>query len=169
MGMWPMDQARIWYLQSIASGIIEGEPGAYTEEMFLEDYPPFKNKDTGECFIPAAMLRTFLAMSNDVVSPERWGEMWRLAVGLYTAHYATLYLKTIQNSPDGAKNIAAAAASGQMFGVVTSASLGDASVSYDTSAATNLTTNWGQWNLTAYGQQYACLARMVCMGGAYIQ
>ena len=75
---------------------------------------------------------------------------------------STLYLKTIQNSPEGSKNIAAAAASGQMFGVVTSASLGDASVSYDTSAATQLTSNWGQWNLTAYGQQYASLAKMMC-------
>lgn len=169
MGMWPMDEARIHYLQSIASGIIDGDPGAYTEEMFLEDFPPFKNKETGESFITPSMMRTFLRMCNDVVSPERWGEEWRLAAGLFVAHYATLYLKTIQNNPNGSANIAAAAASGQMFGVVTSASLGDASVSYDTSAATNLTTNWGQWNLTAYGQQYACLARMVCMGGAYIQ
>jgi hypothetical protein len=167
--MWPMDRAHIHELESLASGIVSGRPGAYTEAMFLEDYPPFKNKDTGENFVPSSMMNTFLAMANDIVSPDRWGETWRLAVGLFVAHYATLYLKTIQNSPEGSKNIAAAAASGQMFGVVTSASLGDASVSYDTSAATQLTSNWGQWNLTAYGQQYASLAKMMCMGGAYVQ
>lgn len=166
--MWPMDRSHIRELKSLASGIVDGRQGAYTEAMFLEDYPPFKNKTTGENFVPSAMMNTFLSMCNDIVSPDRWGETWRLAAGLFVAHYATLYLKTIQTAPDGSTSIAAAAASGQMFGVVTSASLGDASVSYDTSAATNLTTNWGQWNLTAYGQQYASLAKMMCMGGAWI-
>lgn len=167
--MWPMTRPRINSLRQEASGIANGDPGAYTESMFLEDYPPFKNKTTGENFVPSAIMNTFLRMCNDIVSPGRWGETWRLAAGLFVAHYATLYLKTIQNNPDGSANIAGATASGQMFGIVTSASLGDASVSYDTSAATNLTTNWGQWNLTAYGQQYASLARMMCMGGCYVQ
>lgn len=167
--MWPMLRPHIGELRANASGIVDGEPGAYTAAMFIEDFPPFKNKTTGECFVPTGMLDSFLAMANDIVSPSRWGAQWRLAVGLFVAHYATMYLNTIKNNPDGATSIAAAAASGQMFGVVTSASLGDASVSYDTSAATNLTTNWGQWNLTAYGQQYASLAKMMCMGGCYIQ
>lgn len=167
--MYPMDLNDIQRLKSLASGIVDGQLGAYTEAMFLEDYPPFKNKTTGECFVPSTMMNTFLAMGNDIVSPDRWGESWRLAVGLFVAHYATLYLKTIQSNPEGSVNIAGATASGQMFGIVNSASLGDASVSYDTSAATQLTSNWGQWNLTAYGQQYASLAKMMCMGGCYVQ
>ena len=36
--MWPMDRAHIRELKSLASGIIDGQKGAYTEEMFLEDY-----------------------------------------------------------------------------------------------------------------------------------
>lgn len=166
--MYPMTIAHIRQLKANASGIINGQQGAYTEAMFLEDYPPFKNKTTGQNFVPLSMMQSFLGMCNDVVSPDRWGESWRLAAGLFVAHYATLYLKTIQNSPDGSNSMAQASASGQMFGVVNSASLGDASVSYDTSIATNLTTNWGQWNLTAYGQQYASLAKMMCVGGAFI-
>jgi hypothetical protein len=114
------------------------------------------------------MLNTLLAMANNTVSPDRWGETWRLAVGLFVAHYATLYLRTIKDAPNGSKNASQAVASGTLFGIVNSASLGDASVSYDTSAATQLTSNWGQWNLTAYGQQYASLAKMMCMGGAWI-
>jgi hypothetical protein len=167
--MWPMDRFHVSELRGLASGIVDGDSGAYTAEMFIEDYPPFKNKTTGKCFVPTGMLNNILAMCNDIVSPDRWGSSWRLAAGLFVAHYATLYLRIIQTSPDGATSIANAAASGQMFGIVTSASLGDASVSYDTSAATNLTTNWGQWNLTAYGQQYASLAKMMCMGGCYVQ
>lgn len=166
--MWPMERDRISTLKARASGIIDGQRGAYTSEMFIEDYPPFKSSATGECLVPATMMNTFLNMCNDIVSPDRWGETWRMAAGLFVAHYATLYLKTIQGNPNGSPNMQSAAASGQMFGVVTSASLGDASVSYDTSAATNLTTNWGQWNLTAYGQQYASLAKMMCMGGCWI-
>jgi hypothetical protein len=46
--------------------------------------------------------------------------------------------------------------------------LGDASVSYDTSSATQATQNWGQWNLTTYGQQYASLARVFVIGGSYV-
>lgn len=166
--MYPMDEARIRELKGLASGIVDGKQGAYTESMFLEDYPPFKNKDTGDCFVPSGMLNTFLAMCNDIVSPDRWGETWRFAAGLFVAHYSTLYLKTIQTAPEGSSNMASASAAGQIYGVVSSASLGDASVTYDTSASTNLTTNWGQWNLTAYGQQYASLAKMMTMGGAWI-
>lgn len=166
--MWPMDRARISQLKALASNIVDGERGAYTEAMFLEDYPPFKNSETGENFIPSGMMNSLLSMCNDVVSPSRWGEMWRLAAGLFTAHYATLYLRTIKDSPNGSKNASQAVASGTLFGIVNSASLGDASVSYDTSAATNLTTNWGQWNLTSYGQQYASLASMIYKGGCWI-
>lgn len=166
--MWPMDRARIATLRGLASGIVDGRQGAYTAAMFLEDFPPFKNSTTGECLIPTAMMTSFLAMCNDMVSPDRWGEMWRLAAGLFIAHYATLYLKNIKGAPNGSSSISQAADSGTLLGVVTSASLGDASVSYDTSAATNLTTNWGHWNLTSYGQQYASMAKMMCMGGAWV-
>ena len=167
--MWPMDIYHIADLRGSASGIVEGQPGAYTEAMFLEDYPPFKNKTTGANFVPQAIMNSFLAMANDIVSPDRWGDMWRFGVGVFVAHYATLYLRTIQNNPEGSANITAAAGSGQLFGIITSASLGDASVSYDTNAATNSTMDWGQWNLTAYGQQYASLAKMFCIGGSYVQ
>lgn len=166
--MWPMDRNRIAYLRGLASGIVDGVPGAYTEAMFLEDYPPFKNKETGANFIPSGMMQAFLAMVNDIVSPDRWGSQWRLAAGLFVAHFATLYLRTIKGAPEGSASISQASDSGTLLGIVTSASLGDASVSYDTSSVTQLTGNWGQWNLTAYGQQYASLAKMMCMGGAWI-
>lgn len=166
--MYPMDYYRIEQLKATASGIVDGTAGAYTKDMFLEDYPPFKNKNTGECFIPDSMLTVFLNMCNNIVSEARWGESWRLAAGLFVAHYATLYLRTIKDNPEGSTSAEGAVGSGTLYGIISSATLGDASVSYDTSAATNLTTNWGQWNLTSFGQQYASLAKMMCMGGAWI-
>ena len=72
--MWPMTRPYINRLLGEASGIVDGEPGAYTEQMFLEDYPPFRNKVTGQPFVPPSMMNTFLKMCNDIVSPDRWGE-----------------------------------------------------------------------------------------------
>ena len=49
-----------------------------------------------------------------------------------------------------------------------SATLGDSSVSYDTSALTAGTENWGDLNATQYGQLLATKARLVGMGGSYV-
>lgn len=166
--MYPMDYFRVEQLKATASGIVDGRPGAYSKAMFIADYPPFKDKTSGECLVPEPMITVILNMCNNIVSEDRWGESWRLAAGLFVAHYATLYLRTIKDNPEGSTSAEGAVGSGTLYGIISSASLGDASVSYDTSAATNLTTNWGQWNLTAYGQQYASLAKMMCMGGCYI-
>lgn len=155
-------------LKARASNIIEGEPGAYTLAMFFEDFPQFKKAGTDGGFAPQAIMQSFIAMANSIVSVERWGEMWRLAAGLLVAHYLTMYLRQGKGNTDGSQTAQQAADSGALLGIVSSASLGDASVSYDTSSATQATQNWGQFNLTTYGQQYASLARIHCLGGAYV-
>lgn len=155
-------------LKARASNIVEGTPGAYTLAMFFEDFPQFKKAGTDAGFIPDAIINTFIAMANNTVSMERWGEAWRFACGLFVAHYATMYLRQNKGNDTGSATAAQAADSGALIGIVSSASLGDASVSYDTSTATQATANWGQWNLTTYGQQYASLARLHVLGGSYI-
>ena len=111
------------------------------------------------------MLEEFIRQANAAVTPDRWGEGWRFAAGLYTAHYASLYLRTfsIQNETP-----AQAAASGALVGVVKSAALGDSSVSYDTDALTRATADWGDLNATQYGQLLATRARLAGMGGTYV-
>ena len=54
------------------------------------------------------------------------------------------------------------------MGVVSSAKLGQDSVSYDTDALTKATENWGDLNATQYGQLLATRARLVGMGGSYV-
>lgn len=88
-----------------------------------------------------------------------------MACGLYVAHYATLYLRTYS---DGSDTPTQAAATGALVGVVKSATLGDSSVSYDTSALTKATENWGDLNATQYGQMLATKARLVGLGGSYV-
>ena len=33
-------------------------------------------------------------MANTAVQPDKWLDSWRFAVGLYAAHYVTLYLRS---------------------------------------------------------------------------
>lgn len=104
-------------------------------------------------------------MANAAVQPDKWLESWRYAVGLYVAHYATLYLRTYAQSSSNAET---AAATGALVGIVKQAQLGDASVSYDTSAVTQGTADWGDLNATTYGQMLANRAKLVGAGGTYV-
>ena len=156
------------HIKSLASNIVDGIEGAYTIAMFYQDYPQFKKVNTETGFVPDSIRNVFILMVNSTVSPDRWGEAWRLGAGLFVAHYVTMYLRQNKGNADGSATAEKAAESGALVGIVSSASLGDASVSYDTSAATQATQNWGQWNLTTYGQQYASLARVFVIGGSYV-
>lgn len=138
--------------------------GSYTAEMFQEDFPQFFNKE-GTCLLPAAMLEQLIDQANRAIQPDKWLDGWRYAAGLYVAHCATLYLRTYAESSD---TPAQAAATGALVGVVSSAKLGQDSVSYDTDALTKATENWGDLNATQYGQLLATRARLVGMGGSYV-
>ena len=138
--------------------------GSYTAELFKADFPQFFTAE-GECLLPAAMLAEIIRMANASIQPDKWGESWRYAAGLYVAHYVTLLLRSYAPSSE---NPDQAAASGNLVGVVKSATLGDASVSYDTSAITAGTEDWGDLNATSYGQMLASRARLVGMAGSYV-
>lgn len=137
--------------------------GNYTAEQFQQDFPQFFTPD-GVSLVPCSMLTEIINMANASVQPDKWLESWRYAVGLYVAHYATLYLRPYaESSPTAAQ----AAASGALVGVVKSATLGDSSVSYDTSALTKGTENWGDLNATTYGQMLANRAKLIGAAGSY--
>lgn len=141
----------------------------YTEELFREDFPQFYTRPTGDgagaSLVPPAMLGEFVRQACAAIQPDKWGEGWRYACGLYVAHNATLYLRTYA---EGSATQAQAAATGALVGVVKSAALGDSSVSYDTDALTRATAGWGDLNATQYGQLLATRARLAGMGGSYV-
>lgn len=146
-----------------AAANIGQSQGNYTAEQFQQDFPQFFSPD-GVSLVPCSMLTEIINMANASVQPDKWLESWRYAVGLYVAHYATLYLRTYaQSSPTAAQ----AAASGALVGVVKSATLGDSSVSYDTSDLTKGTENWGDLNATTYGQMLANRAKLIGAAGSY--
>lgn len=143
--------------------------GNYTAEDFQQDFPQFYTAGTEEtpatCLVPATMLSEIISMANASVQPDKWLESWRYAVGLYVAHYCTLYLRAYAES---SATPAQAAASGALVGVVQSATLGDSSVSYDTSALTKGTEDWGDLNATTYGQMLANKAKLIGMAGTLV-
>lgn len=141
----------------------QGERGEYTEEMFSEDHPEFSSDGTS--LIPETVLQIFITQANDSVLPSRWGSMWRLAAGLYIAHFSALYLKTYRKS---ASDPAQAAAAATPSGLVASARMGDTQINYDNSSITAGTAEWGTWNATTYGQQLITYARSIGMGGSYV-
>lgn len=150
-----------------------GERGSYRQDMFYMDFPQFTKRlpseeeggeESVESLVPEGILNMFVDQANDSVLPSRWGSMWRYAAGLYTAHFAALYLKTWSLGSDNAGQAAGGAA---QAGAVKSAAMGDTSISYDNSAITAGTQKWGTWNATQYGSQLVTMARLVGMGGMY--
>ena len=138
--------------------------GNYTAEMFQADFPQFFTSD-GNPLVPADMLEQLINLANSSIQSDKWCEWWRIAAGWYTAHYATLYLRTYAESNN---TPAQAAASGALVGVVKSAKLGDREVTYDTSAITAGTDEWGDLNSTTYGQLLANRAKLVGMAGTLV-
>lgn len=173
--MWPYSNPMIPYFENakrVAANLPPyGEKGTYTAEMFQEDFPQFYQKTeeegtaTYQPLVPSSMLAQFIDLANNSVIPSIWGAQWRYAAGLFTAHWAAMYLKTYQ---DGSPNAASVASKSGQSGLVASASLGDTSISYDTTAVDAGTEKWGTWNETLYGSQLATMARMIGIGGIYV-
>ena len=138
--------------------------GTYTVEQFRTDYPQFFNSE-GYFLGSLPMLEQIIQMANGSIQPDRWLDGWRYAVGLCVAHYATLSLRGYAASNETPE---AAAASGALVGVVKPATLGDASVQYDTTALTAGTEDWGDLNSTTYGQILANRAKLIGMGGTMV-
>ena len=147
-----------------AAANIGSSIGNYTVEQFRKDYPQFFNA-VGDFLGSLSMLEQIIDMANTAVQPDKWLDSWRYAVGLYAAHYATLSLRGYAASNATPEQ---AAASGALVGVVKSATLGDASVSYDTTTITAGTEDWGDLNSTTYGQILANRAKLIGMSGTYV-
>lgn len=147
-----------------AAANIGNSKGNYTVDQFRKDYPQFFNA-VGDFLGSLSMLEQIIDMANTAVQPDKWLDSWRYAVGLYTAHYVTLSLRGYAASNETPEQ---AAASGALVGMVKSATLGDASVTYDTAAITAGTEDWGDLNSTTYGQILANRAKLIGMSGTYV-
>lgn len=161
--MYYWGKPQFYGVKGMAANIGQSQ-GNYTVEQFRADYPQFFNAE-GVFLGSLPMLQEIIRMANVSIQPDKWLDSWKYAVGLYVAHYATLSLRGYAASNETPEQ---AAASGALVGVVSSATLGDASVSYDTAALTKGTEDWGDLNSTTYGQILANRAKLIGMSGTYI-
>ncbi len=146
-------------LTAQASNIKTQKNPLYTLNDFLTFYPQFAG------LLPDVVLNSFLELGQACVAKQRFGKMWQLAIGLFIAHFCTLYLQNVAEPGTEAADVVNAA---QAAGVVTSESADGVSYSMDTSMLSQDLAGWAAFKLTAFGSQFATIAKLVGKGGIYI-
>ena len=129
---------------------------SYTVSDFRAAMPAF----TAE-LAPDTLVETYIAMAAAVVRENRWHALWREGMRLFVAHFLTLYLAS---TPEG-EGRGPLVKAGRRRGSVTSETAGEVSVSY---AAAETSRGWGCFFETAYGRQFATLARALGRPCLYI-
>ena len=143
---------------SQASNIKKEEHPEYTKETFLLLYPQFRG------VIPDAALDMYVDLGLSCVNYKRFNRMWKAAIGLFIAHFCTLYLQSMQPEGTDASQVLASASSA---GMVTSESADGVSYSRDGSALNDLN-GWAAFKMTTFGVQFATMAKLVGRGGMYV-
>jgi len=122
--------------------------------QFRIDYPEFADPAK----YPAQPIELWSSVGAELVSADRWGNLYERGVELFTAHNLVIATQNKQASTAGGTP-------GQAAGLIQSKAVGSVNVSYDT---TNIMEpNAGHWNQTSYGRQYIQLARL--LGGGCVQ
>lgn len=143
---------------SQASNIKKEEHPEYTKETFLLLYPQFRG------VLPDAALDMYVDLGLSCVNYRRFNRMWKAAIGLFIAHFCTLYLQSMQPEGTDASQVLASASSA---GMVTSESADGVSYSRDGSALNDLN-GWAAFKMTTFGVQFATMAKLVGRGGMYV-
>lgn len=150
-----------YHLISLAANIKTGEGNPeYTVDEFLTIYPQFKSVDPG-------IISFYIKIASSSLSYDLYGDVWEMAMGLFIAHYLTLWLKA-SNGIDEDTPIAKVLNQSLSLGLLASKSAGDLSLSYDFSSILSDLDGWGAWKLTLYGQQLVTLAKPLGRIGSYI-
>ena len=143
---------------SQASNIKKEEHPEYTKETFLLLYPQFRG------VLPDAALDMYVDLGLSCVNYRRFNRMWKAAIGLFIAHFCTLYLQSMQPEGTEASQVLASASSA---GMVPSESADGVSYSRDGSALNDLN-GWAAFKMTTFGVQFATMAKLVGRGGMYV-
>lgn len=126
---------------------------SYTSDDFLFWEPQFTNYFKNNEEAAKKAFDKFYSICNNKIFKSTFGSDWEMAMSLAIAHYFTLWAK---NSvvPSGS-DLATIAGGGNYQGIITSASVGEFSKTFDTQASLDTedaAAKW--WNQTAYGASY---------------
>lgn len=125
--------------------------------QFRNDFPEFSDSAR----YPVSLITFWSTLAEQVTSEPCYQTTYTTAVKLATAHFITI-------GQVNAKAGQAGGVPGSSGGVVASKSVGDVSVSYDTTIGVMSGENAGQWNATTYGRQYLTLARLFGAGAVQL-
>lgn len=162
----PLDVSSVMGISSNASNIRIGDNPPYALTDFYAMYPQYgpagapPTQPIGE-----PILQMLINLANASIQEARWHESWKMAMSLFVAHFATLWL---QGTAAPGSSAAAVMQAGQAKGLYTSKSVGDVSTSIDYSAVASDLEGWAAWKLTNYGQQLATMGKLVGKGGMYV-
>lgn len=140
----------------------------YTSEDFLAAYPQFGKVDetTGQPVVPTVVLEAWVKLAHASLNIARYHDAWEMCMGLFIAHFLTLYMQSAASPDDPVGKIIS---SGLAKGMVSSKSAGDLSISYDLSIVSgDEFRGWGTYKLTLFGQQFITMARIYSMGGMVV-
>lgn len=146
-------------IESTAANIRGGKNPEYSKDDFLEMYPQFAN-------VNAVVIDTYLTAAHASILESRWHSKWKLAIGLYVAHFVTLWAMT---AAEGALPLDQIAKKGESSGTISSKAVDGVSVSYGQTSADSDLAGWGSFKDTLYGQQLATLAKLIGKGGMYVR
>lgn len=165
-----MINSSVFQIIANASNIQTGGNTEYSGDDFLQMYPQFGVKSEDDTvdgmlvteIVPSYVLDAWVKVAHASIHKNRYHDMWGIAMGLFIAHWLTLYLQSAAKSDDSIGKIINA---GLSKGLQTSKSAGDLSVSYDFSIIAKDFDGWGTYKQTTFGQQFITIAKMVSMGG----
>ena len=148
-------------IAAAASNIRIGDNPPYAVSDFLAAYPQFGSLDDQGNYagpLNLAILQIYVNLASASVNQARWQEWWTMGIGLFIAHFCTLFLRASAPAGSSAQQIVAQAVA---IGIQVSKSVGPISVSYQPISGLE---DWASWNLTLWGQQFATLGEMVGRG-----
>lgn len=108
--------------------------------------------------MPLLAMQAYINLALASLMCARWLDMWPMAMALYIAHYCTLYLRSEGNAGTTAGSIAA---SGLARGIQVSQTAGPVSGSVELVQGFE---DWGTYNETEYGKQFATFAKAIGSG-----
>jgi len=134
----------------------------YAVADFYSQYPQFFNPpdpdDIPAPLVPMEILEMYIELAHDCISYALFGRLWRVCMGLFIAHFLTLYLQTMDDP-----------LAGDTTGLIASKSVDGVSVSYNHNALTSDMEGFGMFKATTFGEQLITWVRMLGIGGLYVR
>ena len=143
-----------------ASNLRAGDNPAYGTANFFSLYPQFEVTN-----VPTAVIQLYIDLADASIKQSRWRGAWELAMGLFVAHNAYLWLRSSALAVSGKDAIIAA---GQTQGITTSESVDGVSYSMDINAIASDLNGFASWKSTDFGIQLATMSKMYGKGGMMV-